>query len=308
MGRFAAVVSECCRTGVPRVCVELRDYSMLKRLVTSVRMRYRNLRRSVSPKSITVRLPWGSRICVDPSEYVGNEIMHEQFSRGHVAVLSALLEPGMHFVDIGANIGFFTLLAAERVGSRGWVSAVEPIPAIAVELRKNCERNHLTNVAIVEAVISDNEGTADLCVGDDRNRGTSSLSTPVNFSGVKRKCRSLTLDRIAACFGRPIDIMKIDVEGAEPLVLRGGQATLNAGPIVLFESSPECLARLAFTAGTLRNAFVDCGYTLLRIVDDHTPLRPVVEEDWGQEMDVLAYSPKHLRSTSTMVLNRITSR
>lgn len=156
-------------------------------------------------------------------------------------VLRACIEPGERFVDVGANVGFYTLTVADRVGSTGRVVAFEPGPRTHERLGQHLTRNkHLAGrVELRQIAVSDAEG---LCVMHDYGAGDSGkLSARANDSNSSLapvEVRQSTLDRE---LGPPAcDLIKIDVEGLEPEVLLGAVETLQRSqPVVVIEVSPK---------------------------------------------------------------------
>jgi FkbM family methyltransferase len=147
--------------------------------------------------------------------------------------------PGMQVVDCGAHIGLFSVLAARRVGPRGNVVALEPYEPNLDALRANLEDNGVADrVEVVDAAASDRSGAARLYL-DRRWSTDSSLSPRPGMSPTEMRC--VTLDEVLA--GRPVDVAKIDVEGAETLVLRGMSETLarSPGAVVFIECHPPAL-------------------------------------------------------------------
>jgi FkbM family methyltransferase len=157
--------------------------------------------------------------------------------------LAELIEPGQVVYDVGANIGFFTILCARLVGPQGKVYAFEPMPANAATLRHNIVINGLHNVTIVEQALSSSSGTAELFISPW------SAFHSLNVEGaVKRDNRgrdaappitvqTVTLDEFVREHGAEApDLVKIDVEGAELLALEGMRDTLgSAAPLLLCE-------------------------------------------------------------------------
>ncbi len=136
-------------------------------------------------------------------------------------VISDHLPEGGVFMDIGANVGFFTLLAARRVGKGGQVHAFEPEPRTYAALRRNIALNRLTNVTAWQLALSDTAGTATLFPHAGGNSGAASLR-PLENSGPPVAVELDTYDRLAAERGLPVpSLIKIDVEGAETKVIRG---------------------------------------------------------------------------------------
>ena len=170
------------------------------------------------------------------------------------------LTPGAVFIDIGANRGYFTLLAALRIAPQGRVIAFEPNPAVLVHLRNAIRMNGVDNqVAIHQLALSDHEApTASFYVPDVvGNDGFSSL-LPL---GVDRSASAIdvavtTYDAWATAHDAPrADLMKIDVEGAELGVLSGMAETLREKPprhIVLETTEGSAACELLRSAGYRR--------------------------------------------------------
>jgi FkbM family methyltransferase len=138
-------------------------------------------------------------------------------------VLTGLLRPGMTFWDIGAHIGFFSMFASRVLGAAGRVHAFEPMETNRGRLAAGIEMNRLTNVTVHDFAMSARPGRTVL-----RASASSLMWTLVpergGPEGVGISCR--TLDDCTAAFGPP-DVIKIDVEGAEVDVLRGGLHLLS---------------------------------------------------------------------------------
>jgi FkbM family methyltransferase len=138
------------------------------------------------------------------------------------------LRPGGIVVDVGANWGYFSLLAAAAVGASGKVFALEPDPRQFETLSSNVSANGFRHVSPLQAAASAAEGRLSLVGYEDgeRNRGVSRLADPAS-SGRHFDVRATSVDRVTA--GCPsVDIVKIDVEGAEDAVLEGMREGLTA--------------------------------------------------------------------------------
>jgi FkbM family methyltransferase len=152
-----------------------------------------------------------------------------------------LLQPGGTFIDAGANMGDFTILAASLVGPTGRVLAFEPEPGSCRWLRKSIARNGYANVRLYEAALSDANGMALLHLGK-ASEWHSLLPGRHNRSGVVVEVATRTLDsvlrEIPAC---PATVIKIDVEGAELQVLQGASATLaqNRNLVLMIDLHPQ---------------------------------------------------------------------
>jgi FkbM family methyltransferase len=152
-----------------------------------------------------------------------------------VSSIVSTVQPGMTAVDIGAHIGYYTLLLAKRVGPTGRVFAFEPLPVNFALLQKNIELNRLQRVQTFPQAVFSRDVELTLTVPDDLpNSGNASL---VGAEGTKRlRVPAVTLDSVSAGYGLRPDFLKIDVEGAELDVLLGAKETLaRSRPKMLIE-------------------------------------------------------------------------
>lgn len=141
-------------------------------------------------------------------------------------------------VDIGANIGMHTVLASSLVGPSGTVIACEPDPQSLVLLSKCVITNRLSNVKVYGLAIGDHAGSVDLHVDLRTARTTSLLPSawsPDKQSRFPLRCGQSTLDRVTEAL-KAVSLVKVDVEGAELAVLKGGQESIRRWrPVVLIE-------------------------------------------------------------------------
>jgi FkbM family methyltransferase len=127
------------------------------------------------------------------------------------------LRPGDVFFDVGANCGIFALYAAKKVGPRGRVVAIEPIPAMIERLRFNIRANDFSNIELVEAAVGETSGTLKLHVDTDY-LGRSCASPMEGYKPVSVPMISLKSIVESAKIGK-IDALKIDIEGHEDRAL-----------------------------------------------------------------------------------------
>ena len=141
------------------------------------------------------------------------------------------LGTGDVFVDVGANVGYFSLLAARAVGPTGRVVAIEAVSEIAEAARANADRNDLGNIEVIEAAASDAVGEVELMLAQHPGGATIPADdVPPDLTG-RRTVRTVTLDGLVASGDvPPPSMVKIDVEGAEFPVLDGMAEVLAPPP------------------------------------------------------------------------------
>lgn len=191
-----------------------------------------------------------TRIRVDLAEHMTSQIFWRgSYSGAELAVLAARLRQDATFVDVGANVGEFTLFAARRCAR---VYAFEPSAALFERLRSNVEANGLRHVSTLREALSDRVGELTLTEpratwsDGTRHAGLGSLIPYPAAAGVQGQTVPVTtLDAFVAS-ERParLDVMKIDVEGSEFAVLRGAEAALDRfRPELMIELSDDTSAR-----------------------------------------------------------------
>jgi FkbM family methyltransferase len=173
-------------------------------------------------------------------------LLRDVWDRPITEFVLANLSPGMVFIDVGANIGYFTLLAGQHLVHSGRVFAVEPNPSVAEQLRQNVARSGLSNVTVVEAACSDSDERRPFYLADishTGNTGQSSLSRENAQTETWVQVNCLTMDQLVeSTKATRVDLVKIDVEGAEMSVLRGMTRTLTCfRPKLIVEIHPRNL-------------------------------------------------------------------
>lgn len=195
---------------------------------------HRILRRSVGP--VAGRLVFrslahgglpleiqGQKMLLAPQgRYPSPDMVADRYEPATTRLFREVLAPGMVVVDIGANVGYFSLLAADLVGPSGKVYAVEPEPQNNAILRKNVDLNSYSNVRVIEKAISNYTGSVQLFLSALDNGSHSISDAAARGVASEVQVAATTLDDLLEQEGWPqVDLVKIDVEGAEMLVLEG---------------------------------------------------------------------------------------
>ena len=184
------------------------------------------------------------------------------------------LKPGSTVLDIGAHHGYFSLLAAKCVGPEGMIYAFEPAPENFKILKRNIELNHLTNVIPINKAVSDKSTTLPFYFR--RQTGvTGSLFATQQSDENTVPVECVTIDEHLD--GKSVDVVKMDIEGAEATALIGMEDTLSrSNDIVLFvEINSDCLLQAGVTPDGLLNQLDKAGFKCLDIDEIGETLRPV---------------------------------
>lgn len=206
-------------------------------------------------------------------------------------VFAELVPNGGVVWDIGANIGFYSLIAARLVG-HGEVVAFEPLPANLDAIRRNVALNSVANVRLVGVALGDTEGTADLQTHSQQTWAKLDTSADTGFQQElevtgRVSVQVSTIDRQLEMLPVP-DLVKIDIEGAEVAALRGASRLLTT-------HRPSVICELHGTNGAVSELLESHGYSLRTI---ETPDVAPREAKW--DVHVLATTaagpPRGLRA------------
>lgn len=192
--------------------------------------------------------------------YLSNDLSKQLYIGGCIepnefAFLDKVLAPGMTFVDAGANDGLFTLFAARRVGPTGQVWAFEPSPREFLRLRRNVRLNGIGNARTFPLALANVDGQAEMKIADDEHSGQNTLGDfcyQIGLAG-REQVATKRLDELAQqeCL-HAIDVLKLDVEGAELSVLAGAESILRKQrPVLLLEVNENALGLQGTTAAAL---------------------------------------------------------
>lgn len=180
-------------------------------------------------------------------EPIAEQIFHDgYYEHETLAALGRRLRPGGHFLDIGANIGSISVPASRRVGPQGKVWSIECSAKVLPYLATNIEMNQCSNIKVVPFAVCDQDGaTLKFYEAPTPKFGMGSLGPQFTTTPVTVTAR--TLDSLASEYGIDnISAMKMDVEGAEGLVVAGGRKFFEKNsPLVVYEFMDWSVERLA---------------------------------------------------------------
>jgi FkbM family methyltransferase len=190
-----------------------------------------------------------------------------EYERETLRVLLRILAQGATYVDVGANIGVFTLPAARQVGAHGKVIGVEASPTVFPYLEHNVAANDLTNVSLYECALCEHDDLiAPFWEAPATKFGMGALVPQFEVEPVNVKTR--TLDSVLSELEiEHVDVLKVDVEGFESAVFMGAQRLLSGPkpPVVIFEFCDWAEQRSGQGLGAAQRVIAACGYTLWRL-------------------------------------------
>lgn len=211
----------------------------------------------------------GARFWIDPVSIFGLSMLkNREFEKPLTRAMLTLLRPGDSFVDVGANEGYFSVLAARTIGPHGHVLAIEPQLRLHDVLERNIAANSLTNIDVVSVAVADKEGKTLLYLRPSTNTGASSFTKHWKFGSRAEEVQMTTLDRLL--FERnfaSVRLMKVDCEGAERLVIAGAKDALRARQIeiIVIDYHPNIVS--VTECQRTHRQFIESGYNAAKCND-----------------------------------------
>ncbi|MFN0091488.1 MAG: FkbM family methyltransferase, partial [Acidimicrobiales bacterium] len=226
-------------------------------------------RRGLAGRDVRVRTGPAAGLVVNPGRSNPDYALGVNEVPVQEALLAAL-RPGLTVYDIGANIGFFTLLCARAVGSAGVVYSFEPAPDNAAVLVHNLAVNGLANAVLVGRAVSSSSGFSELWLAEYSGGHALELAGRPPDAAGQLRVETVSVDDFVAAGARPPDVVKIDVEGAETAVLAGMTRTLGEHrPVVLYEVDDGDAAALAAKRDAIDEILRGHDYTVRALPDSY---------------------------------------
>ncbi|MFG2228123.1 FkbM family methyltransferase [Streptomyces sp. NPDC048644] len=228
------------------------------------------------PRLRRARTRFGATFLTDTQDLIQRYLYEFGIWEPHLTHwLAQRLRSGDVFIDVGANIGYYSVLASKLVGPGGVVVSVEASPAFHQRLRTHARINGCHNIRAVNAAVSDREKTVRFILASSRNMGANSIvpydgTAESTFDAVARPLPEIvTAEEIARA-----RVIKIDVEGAEGSVLRGLAPmldTLRPDAELAIEVTPQRMAELGDSAAELLETLASHGFHAHRLPNGYAP-------------------------------------
>ena len=210
-------------------------------------------------------------------------MLREIYVRGHyqddvMAALQNLLSPGDTLWDVGANYGYMSLWVDRHFGGRVKTVAFEPSPIVLPNLRANLRENDASHIEIVEDACSDSSGTVEFFMAEHKSWNATLIPEFADQHGQTSRIeiQAVTIDELVTT-RTPPDVLKIDVEGAELMVVEGGRRFLSESrPPMVIEYNRRAVDDIGRTGDEFLDVFRSLGYA------PHLMKRPLVgRHDWA---------------------------
>ena len=234
--------------------------------------------------------PTGGRQSLISEDVILTEVQgHKMYVGAQDAVIDSLLayekfetdlfkrqiKEGMTVVDLGAHLGYYTLIAAKLVGWRGEVFAFEPEPYNYGLLIRNIATNGYSNVIAVQKAVSNRVGSARLFLSRDNSGDHRMYDSHDGRDSIE--IETVTLDKFFKDKSNGIDVIKMDVQGAEMAALQGMGNIIkkNASLKIITEFWPIGLRRFAYSPEGYLNSLIEYGFQLFHINEQKEELEPI---------------------------------
>jgi len=220
-------------------------------------LRNKGLFRSIKPQRVFIKDV--GKMELIPNDFVDKYLfITGSYEKEVVDKFTAILQLNDNVIDVGANIGYFSLLASKLVGTNGMVFSFEVSPPILSRLKRNIQINSIENIVIFPFAVSNKVGSAEFYISENMNSGLSSLRSIDGTSHIL--VDTMTLDSVLDRLPK-IKVIKMDIEGAEGMALEGMVKLLNRDrPHILMELTDSFLRQLGSRADDLVGRLQELNY------------------------------------------------
>jgi FkbM family methyltransferase len=258
----------------------------------------------IENKTYRKRLANNFYMQVNPSEHIQQQLFwYGHYEKELGGLIRKILKPGDVFLDIGANIGYFSLLAAKHEPTAKIIS-FEPVSSAFKKLEENISLNTAKNVNALNFGVGEKNEERKIYISDEDNTGMSSFQKPENYSGKTEMVKVITIDDWFRSSGlAKIDIIKLDVEGSELASINGmDEALKNFKPLVIVEINPETLSQFDLTPAAIFHRFGDLSFSGFLIFNSGV-IEPINSYQRGDTNNVLFIHDEKIKSYDHLIQN-----
>jgi FkbM family methyltransferase len=236
-------------------------------------------------------VPDGRKFHIGPDFIYWGIYMGVGFEPEATNILGNLVKAGQTVVDVGANFGWYTTLFSRCVGSTGRVHAFEPVPTTYERLQENLGLNQLQDfVSATRSAVGEAPGQAKMHIFKNLSSANASMSALDQKEYDVVEAPIIRLDDYLKDNGvRHVDFLKVDVEGAELMVLKGARGLLAApdAPLIMVEINDETSKAFGFRKEEIWDLLVELGYGSFYEIAGKEKLRRVADRGQLETLDLL---------------------
>jgi len=225
----------------------------------------------------------GQKLYLDKEDSLLLSTRKDSYDKFEIECLKQIIKKGDIVVDLGANIGYYTLILAQLVGELGHVYAFEPEPSNFELLSKNVKENNHNHVTLVQKAVSDKNSKINLYVSK-RNFASHRI-----FDGEDKResieIDVITLDEYFKNFEKPIKFIKMDVEGAEGATLLGASKIIKNSKnlVIMMEYFPKWIKKFGDIPEEILKSLIEKQFKLFNINQENKKLEPIVLTNFIEE-------------------------
>ncbi|HTH31509.1 MAG TPA: FkbM family methyltransferase [Lacibacter sp.] len=241
--------------------------------------------------SFLKKLPNGLKMKLCVGDHIEKYLLwYGYYEKKEIMTMRSLLSENSVVIDIGANIGYFSLMAAQKC-NKGKIYSFEPATKNFQKLEEHLRLNKIKNVTPFQCAVSNRNEVASFFISDSHNSGMSGLKPAENFSGETEMIHCIRLDDAIETYQfQTINLVKIDTEGSELNVLNGmKQVIKQQQPLLLIEISASNQALYGNDIKDIFNMLSTYGYIAYNVIDVNV-LNHVSSPG---EADLLFFIPRH---------------
>jgi FkbM family methyltransferase len=243
-------------------------------------------------KAYKKRLHNSFYMLLNPTEHIQQQLFwYGCYEKELGVLLKKMLRSNDVFIDIGANIGYFSLLSA-NISPSVKVISFEPVKDLFQMMKENLSINDSKNIVAINAGVGDINEERELFLSAPDNLGMSSFHQPENYSGRKEKVEVITIDNWFKTSGlAKIDLIKLDIEGSELAALKGMSAVLEKQkPALIVEINPETLSLFGLKPLDIYNYLNQFNFDRF-LISENNRLEHLDSNEISQTINVLFIHP-----------------
>lgn len=236
-------------------------FKRIKERIISERIKY------LSGKDYYKKSKYGFDIILNVEKDVDRYFYRDYFEKENLEFFASVIKPGATILDVGANIGIYSLMASVKAGNNGKVYAFEPAEWAINRLKKNISINKFSNIEVIEKGVGEAPGHFNFYVCED-DAYNSLGNSPMEGVKEVRKIEVITVDDfVRERELSKVDVLKIDTEGADYLVLKGASSLLQSKnpPIIFCEYNKNIKEGFEFTLKDFDQFLNNMGYKVFEL-------------------------------------------